>query len=173
MFRRPLGPGTVRSPSSAGANATGNGDQERARSTTYTNARLLGASTLPGISRPRRVDKNVVRKEPAGPGALVMVRKEPAGPGALVVVGLHVTTGQGLPGSRKAWRAGPVPVWHSRVVSGARASARAGNVLPQSRMAMPGGLRRSGFGPGWERFAYPSPPSPPSPFPSPRTRIPP
>ena len=108
----------------------------------------------------------MVRKEPAGPGALVMVRKEPAGPGALVVVGLHVTTGQGLPGSRKAWRAGPVPVWHSRVVSGARASARAGNVLPQSRMAMPGGLRRSGFGPGpgWERFAYPPPPSPPLSF---------
>jgi hypothetical protein len=59
-----------------------------------------------------------------------VVRKEPAGPEALWVVGLYVTSGQGLPGSRKAWRAGPVPVWHSRVVSGARASARAGNVLP-------------------------------------------
>jgi len=93
-----------------------------------------------------------------------VVRKEPAGPGALWVVGLYVTSGQGLPGSRKAWRAGPIPVWHSRVV------------------------RRPGFGPGWERFAkmpggtgarasaragnvLPLPPPPPSPLP--RTRIPP
>ena len=38
---------------------------------------------------------------------------------------------------------------------------------PCSIMAQPGGLRRPGFGPGWERFANPPPPCP-----SPRTRTP-
>ena len=39
---------------------------------------------------------------------------------------------------------------------------------PCSIMAQPGGLRRPGFGPGWDRFANPPPP----PCPSPRTRTP-
>ena len=94
-----------------------------------------------------------------------VVRKEPAGPGALWVVGLYVTSGQGLPGSRKAWRAGPVPVWHSRVVR------RLGFGPGWERFAkMPygyaGWYRRPGFGLGWERFAIP-PPSPPPLSPSP------
>jgi hypothetical protein len=104
-----------------------------------------------------------------------VVRKEPAGPGALWVVGLYVTSGQGLPGSRKAWRAGPVPVWHSRVVR------RLGFGPGWERFAkMPygyaGWYRRPGFGLGWERFAIPPPPPPPPPLPfpvpeSPRRRM--
>ena len=160
-----MGPVTVRSPTSAGANATGNGGPGAGYGVLRTPT--LASSAPPHYQASHDPDERtekVVRKEPAGPGALVVVRKEPAGPGALVVVGLHVTTGQGLPGSRKAWRAGPVPVWHSRVVSGARASARAGNALPKQPHGYAGWCRRPGFGPGRERFAYPPPPFPLSPY---------
>ena len=89
-------------------------------------------------------------------------------------MGFYVTSGQGLPGSRKARRAGPVPVWHSRVVR------RPGFGPGWERFAkMPygyaGWYRRPGFGPGRERFANPPLP-PPLPFPlpvpeSPRRRM--
>jgi hypothetical protein len=59
LFRRPLGPDTVRSPTSSGTSANGIGDQERAK--VYHVHRRLASSAPPHcqrVLRPRRVDKS-------------------------------------------------------------------------------------------------------------------
>ena len=136
LFRRPLGPigckGIFFSGCSGGHwGQTRSGvPHRRERAPTVSETRSeLRCTTYTDASPLRRLHTASASRNPDD--WTKVVRKEPAGPEALWVVGLYVTSGQGLPGSRKAWRAGPVPVWHSRVVSGARASARAGNVLPK------------------------------------------
>ena len=131
LFRRPLGPDTVRSSTSSGTSANGIGDQERAK--VYHVHRRLASSAPPHcqrVSQPRRLDKS----GPQGTGWA----GGPLGSGLVC----DIWTGA---------------AWVSQGMAG----------RPCSGMAQPGGLRRPGFGPGWERFANPPPPLSLSPYQNP------